>query len=139
LFLLLRGRPRPCFSTMTPVSRSITPASTIRRSANRLARVEETLSKIWGMKMMQRRRPAVQELGFFLVIQGALTYNLPLVGLCKLKVQLNHGPLIFCQKEREKKDLINSTKRSCTKEIFESIIDCNQPPYSLEGYSHRER
>jgi hypothetical protein len=139
LFLLLRGRPRPYFSTTTLVSRSVTPASTIRRSANRLARLEETLSKIWGMKMMRRRIPAVQELGFSLVIQGDLTYNLPLVGLCKLKVQLNHGPLIFRQKEREKKDLVNSTKRSCTKEIFESLIDCKHPPYSLEGYSHRER
>jgi hypothetical protein len=34
----------------------------------------------------------VQELGFSLAIQGAFIYKLPLVGLCKLKVQLNHGP-----------------------------------------------
>jgi hypothetical protein len=59
LFLLPRGRPRPHFSTMALVSRSITPVSAIIRTANRLARVEETLSKIWGMKMMRRRRPTV--------------------------------------------------------------------------------
>jgi hypothetical protein len=112
---------------MALVSRSITPVSAIRRTANRLARVEETLSKIWGMKMMRRRRPTVKELGFSLVIQGALTYKLPLVGLCKLMVQLNHGPPIFRQKEPEKKDLINSTKKSCTKEIFESITGCKHP------------
>jgi hypothetical protein len=34
----------------------------------------------------------VAGLGFSLVKQGALTYKLPLVGLCKLKVQLNYGP-----------------------------------------------
>jgi hypothetical protein len=33
LFLLPRGRPRPRLPTTTPVSRSITPASAIRRSA----------------------------------------------------------------------------------------------------------
>jgi hypothetical protein len=49
--------------------------------------------------MMRWRRPTVAELGFSLVKQGALTYKLPLVGLCKLKVQLNHGPPIFRQKE----------------------------------------
>jgi hypothetical protein len=32
LFLLPQGRPRPRLSTTTPVSRSITPASAIRRS-----------------------------------------------------------------------------------------------------------
>jgi hypothetical protein len=61
--------------------------------------VEETLSKIWGMKMMRWRISIVQELGFSLVKQGALTYKLPLVGLCKLKVQLNHGTPIFHQKD----------------------------------------
>jgi hypothetical protein len=34
----------------------------------------------------------MEELGFSLLKQGALTYKLPLVGLGKLKVQLNHGP-----------------------------------------------
>jgi hypothetical protein len=28
---------------------------------------------------------------------------------------------------REKKNLINSTKKSCAKEIFESIISCKHP------------
>jgi hypothetical protein len=37
------------------------------------------------MKMMRRRRPTVQELGFSLVKQGALTYKLPLVGLLQTK------------------------------------------------------
>jgi hypothetical protein len=35
------------------------------------------------------------------VKQGALTYKLPLVGLCKLKVQQNHGPSLFHQKEQK--------------------------------------
>jgi hypothetical protein len=39
-FLLPRGRPRPHFSTTAPVSRSITPASAISRSANILAKQE---------------------------------------------------------------------------------------------------
>jgi hypothetical protein len=99
LFLLPQGRPRPRFSTTAPVSRSITPASAIRRSTNRVARhAEETLSKIWGMKVRWRRRPTVQELGFSLMKQWALIYKLPLVGLCKLKVQLTHKPTIFRQK-----------------------------------------
>jgi hypothetical protein len=94
LFLLPRGRPRPRFSTTTPVSRSITPVSTIRGSTNRLAvqRAEETLSTIWRMKTIRRRRFAVQELGFSPVNQGALTYKLPLAGLCKLRLQRNPGP-----------------------------------------------
>jgi hypothetical protein len=29
--------------------------------------------------------------------------------------------------KREKKNLVNSTKKSCTKEIFESIIGCKHP------------
>jgi hypothetical protein len=99
LFLLPQGRPRPRFSTMAPGSKSITPVFAIRRSANRVARqAEETLSKIWGTKMMRRRGPTMQELGFSLMKQEALIYKLPLVGLCKLKVQLTHGPTIFRQK-----------------------------------------
>jgi hypothetical protein len=43
----------------------------------------------------------VAELGFSLVKQGALTYKLPLVGLSKLKVQLNHGPQMCHQKRTE--------------------------------------
>jgi hypothetical protein len=61
------------------------------------ARAEETLSTIRGVKTIQQRRSAVQELGFSPVKQGALTYKLPVVGLCKLKVQRNHGPYVFCQ------------------------------------------
>jgi hypothetical protein len=38
------------------------------------------------------KKTSVEELGFSLLKQGALTYKLPLVGLGKLKVQLNHGP-----------------------------------------------
>jgi hypothetical protein len=53
------------------------------------------------MKVMRQRRPIVAELEFSLVKQGALTYKVPIVGLCKLKVQLNHGPQIFHKKRME--------------------------------------
>jgi hypothetical protein len=51
------------------------------------------------MKMMQMRRSRVAGLGFSLVKERALIYKLPLMGFCKLKVQLNYGPQIFRQKE----------------------------------------
>jgi hypothetical protein len=41
------------------------------------------------MKMMRQKRSTVARLGFSLVKEGALIYKLPLMGFCKLKVQLN--------------------------------------------------
>jgi hypothetical protein len=43
----------------------------------------------------------VAGLGFSLVKEGARIYKLPLMGFCKLKVQLNYGPQRFRQKERQ--------------------------------------
>jgi hypothetical protein len=40
---------------------------------------------------------------------SALIYKLPLMGLCKLKVQINNGPKGFV-KEREKDHVVKSKK-----------------------------
>jgi hypothetical protein len=88
---------------------------------------------------MQQRRSTVAGLGFSLVKEGTLFIKLPLMGLCKLKVQINYGPRRFHQKERKikwwkaqrkKEDLLsfkNNNNKSCAKEIFESIKGCRHP------------
>jgi hypothetical protein len=47
---------------------------------------------------MRRRRITVKGLGFFPSKPTYLIYKLPLVGFCKLQVQLNYGLWYFAQK-----------------------------------------
>jgi hypothetical protein len=60
LFLLPRGRPRPCFSTGAPMFRHDPPASAMETSVCQ----EETLDDIKKKKMMRRRKNVMTELGF---------------------------------------------------------------------------
>jgi hypothetical protein len=75
----------------------------------------------------------VQELGFSLAIQGALIYKLrgpwQTKGPTKSRPPNipSKGTEIMGKYRREKKNLINSKKKSCAKEIFESIIGCKHP------------
>jgi hypothetical protein len=87
LFLLPRGRPRPCFSITAPAYRLITSASAIRRSASQ----EEN-----HRRDLKGEDDAVEETysGRFRVSlgkPGPLIYKVHFMGLYKLKVQLNYG------------------------------------------------
>jgi hypothetical protein len=87
--------------------------------------------------MMQRKKMAMKELGFF-PSQTCFIYNQTIMGLTKLKVQKHLRAFIFCPKQKiRQRQYIKDKIRVKDEQMY--VKEHNAPRHGLGGSYHEKR